>query len=49
MELHEKIKINGIEVDCEIDTGTLYTVLKKDVLEKEIKYTKSNSGKFPKC
>jgi len=34
MELHEKIKINGIEVDCKIDMGTPYTVLKKDILEK---------------
>ena len=34
MEIHEKIKLNGLEVDCEVDTGTVYMVLTPDIIRK---------------
>ncbi len=34
MELHENIRLNGTTIDCEIDTGTSYTVIKKEILKK---------------
>jgi len=34
MELSEKIKVNGVEVECKVDTGADFLYLSKDVIKK---------------